>query len=311
VGDVLMPGTRKRVVIALVVVVSALFVVLAIVTAVGDLPDLEVRLSPGWLALSVLLLLVFQPLCAELWRRLLHEVGGELPRPRAHAIFNVSLLTRYVPTSVLLAVSRIELSHREGVPRSVTVASFAYEFALSVGTAGALAVSFVISLDSLQGHAWRFLVLLAPVALLLALHPRVIDALETRVARRFGVTSAHVTIPLRRHVGFVASYLIVWLVAGLGVWAMARGIQPVDGPDLTSLTSYAIGFAAAAVAFVLPAGLGARDIATATALSASMPFSVALTASIGVRLVQTAIELFYAGTTTLWARRAAVSAARP
>ena len=62
---------------------------------------------------------------------------------------------------------------------------------------------------------------------------------------------------------------------------------------------------AAVVAVVLPAGLGVRDIATATALSASIPFSVAVAASVAVRLLQTAIEIAYAGATAIWARQTA------
>jgi hypothetical protein len=303
-GGLLTRETRKRVLIALLVVLTILFVALAVVTSTGQLPSVDVQLSWPWLALSLVLLLAFQPLVAEVWRRIMHEAGGELPVPQAQAIYNVSLLTRYVPTQVLMAVTRIELAQREGVPRTVTVAGFAYEFALSVGSACALSVSFVISLDSLQGKPERFLVLLVPIALLMILHPRVIDLLETKLAARFGVTSAHVTIPLKRLVVYVFVYLLIWMEAGIGVYCLARGIHPVGGLGFTAICAYAIGYAAAAIAFVIPAGLGARDVATATALATAMPFSVALTTAIAVRLAQTGIEIFYAATTAVWSRRA-------
>ncbi len=295
--------TRRRVVIALVAVVSGIFITLAVVAGTSDLPSLDIRLSPGWLALSAISFLLFQPLVVEVWRRVLAHAGGPLSIPRAHAIYNVSLLTRYVPTQVLMAVTRIELAQREGVARSVSVAGFAYEFALSVGTAFALSVSFVISLDSLHDQPLRYLVVLAPLAVLGLLHPWAINLFENQIAGRFGATSAHVTVPAQRLLPLVGLYVVIWLLAGLGVYCMARGIHTVGPPDPSSLTSYAIGFAAAAVAFVLPAGLGARDAATATALSATMPLSVALTASIAVRLLQTGIELLYAAGTSLWARR--------
>jgi hypothetical protein len=302
-GGLLTRETRKRVLIALLAVLTILFVALAVVTSTGQLPSVDVRLSWPWLAAALVLLLAFQPLIGEVWRRIMRDAGGDLPVPQAQAIYNVSLLTRYVPTQVLMAVTRIELAQREGVPRTVTIAGFAYEFALSVGSAAALSVSFFIGLDSLQGRPERFLVLLVPVALLLILHPRVIDLLEDKLAARFGFTSAHVTIPLPRLLIYVGVYLLIWLETGLGVYCLARGIHDVGDPSFTAICSYAIGYAAAAVAFFLPAGLGARDVATATALSTAMPFSVALTTSIAVRLVQTGIEMFYAATTALWARR--------
>ncbi|HMJ36405.1 MAG TPA: lysylphosphatidylglycerol synthase domain-containing protein [Baekduia sp.] len=295
--------TRRRVAVALLVALTVVFVALAVVTSTGRLPSLDVRLSWPWLALSVVLLLAFQPAVAEIWRRVMAEAGGPLPVAQGQAIYNVSLLTRYVPTQVLMAVTRIELAQREGIPRTVTVAAFAYEFALAVGSACALSVSFVLGLDSLQDQPLRYVVLVAPVGVLLLLHPRVIDALSSRLAARLRFTPAHVTIPLRRLVLYLAVYLVAWLEAGVAIYCLARGIHAVGDPSVTALSSYAIGYAAAAIAFVAPAGLGARDVATATALATSMPFSVALTTAIAVRLVQTGIEIFYAVTTALWARR--------
>jgi hypothetical protein len=310
-GDALSGSTRRRVVIAVVVVLAALFLALALVTSTKSLPDLELHLSAPWLVLAVVGLLAFQPGLAELWRRLIRETGGELTVPRAQAIYNVSLLTRYVPTQILMAVTRIELANREGVKRPTSVASFAYEFALSVGSASALSVSFVIGLHSLRHQPLRYLVLLVPVALLLLLHPRVIAELESRVAKRLKVTSSPTAIPRAKLLLFVVAYLALWLEAGTAVYCLARGIHHVGSPTATALCSYAIGYAAAAAAFVVPAGLGARDAATATALATAMPFSVAIATAAIVRLVQTLIELFYAAATSLWARRCAPSPSEP
>lgn len=294
---------RRRVVVAVVAAVALVFLALAIVATASDLPDLDVRLAPGWLGLSVVCFVAFQALLIECWRRVMREAGGALPVARAHAIHSVSLLTRYVPTQVLMAITRIELAQREGVPRTVSVAAFTYEFALTVGTACALSVSWFISLDALQDQPARWLILLAPLAALALVHPRVIDVIETKAARRFGIESAHVTLPLPRLVPYVVACLAAWAIGGIGVYALARGIHDVGALDFTTLSSYAIGYAAAGIAFVLPAGLGARDAATASALTSAMPFSVALAAAIGVRLVQTLIELLYAAGAALLARR--------
>lgn len=305
------PGVRRRVVVALVAVLALVFLALALVATVSDLPDLNVRFSGGWLALSVLCFVVFQIAFTDLWRRVMAEAGGPMPVARAHSVYSVSLLTRYVPTQVLMAVTRIEMASRAGVPRTVSIAGFAYEFALAVGTALALSVFWFLSLDALEDDWWRWLVLLAPVLLLAALHPRVLDVVETKIGARFGVESAHVTLPVPRLVPYVVAYLLAYAIAGLGVYCMARGIHSVDAPDFVAVSSYAIGYAAAALAFVLPAGLGARDAATASALSSVMPFSVALAAAIGVRLLQTLIEIVYAAVSTWLARSEGVTPQRP
>ena len=69
------------------------------------------------------------------------------------------------------------------------------------------------------------------------------------------------------------------------------------------LTAYAVGYCGAVVAFFIPGGLGVREGATASVLDTALPFSAAVTAAVGVRLMQTAIELLYAGLAELVARR--------
>ena len=184
-----------------------------------------------------------------------------------------------------------------------TAASLAYEFPLAVGSAFALSVAFLIDLPELKHHDARWLVLLAPVALLSLLHPRIVDTLESKLSARLNVESEHLTVPIARLVPFVAAYVLSFTVAGLGVYAFARSIYADANLDLRVLTSYAIGYSAAVLAFFIPGGLGARDGATATALAAVMPNKVAIAVAIGIRLAQTLVELGYAGVAELLHRR--------
>jgi len=57
------------------------------------------------------------------------------------------------------------------------------------------------------------------------------------------------------------------------------------------------------LALSLPAGLGAREAGLAGALALALPPTVALAVAVGVRVVQTAVELLYAGATSALARR--------
>jgi len=290
---------------ALVGVLVLCFLGLSVISQVGDIKDFDWRFSPGWLAASIACLLIFQLMHAALWTGLVRATGGDLPLGAGVRIFSVSLLTRYVPTQILMAVTRLSMLASRGVPRSIAAASLAYEFPLAVGSSFALSVAFLIDLPELEHHEWRWLVLLAPVALLSLLHPRVVDAIESRLSARLKVESDHLTLPLVRLVPFVAGYVTSFAVAGLGVYAFARSVYPGAHLDLRVLTSYAIGYSAAVLAFFIPGGLGARDGATATALAAVMPSQVAIATAVGIRLAQTLIELAYAATTELLHRRRA------
>jgi hypothetical protein len=296
--------SSRRIVIGVVGVLVVCFLALTLASQIGDLKDFDWHFSPVWLVLSVALLIAFEGMHAVLWTGLVRATGGELPLGAGTRIFSIALLTRYVPTQILMAVTRLTMLSARGVPRSISAASLAYEFPLAVGSAFALSVAFLIDLPELRHHDARWLALAAPVLLLCALHPRAVSALERRMAARLKVETEFLPLPLVKLVPFAAGYLASFLVAGLAMYAFARSIYPSADFDLRVLTSYAIGYSAAVLAFFIPGGLGARDGATATALAAVMPTSVAVAVAIGTRLAQTLVELGYAGVCELLHRRA-------
>ena len=76
-------------------------------------------------------------------------------------------------------------------------------------------------------------------------------------------------MPLRVLVPFAVGYVASFVVAGLGDLRLRALDLPVHADcDSRVLTSYAIGYSAAVLAFFVSGGLGARDGATATALAA-------------------------------------------
>jgi glycosyltransferase 2 family protein len=294
---------RRRVAIAVVATLVTVFLAASIAAQLGDITRFDWTFEPLWLGLSLAALVAFYVIQALLWVWLVRAAGGALPARPGTRIFSLALLTRYVPTQILMAVTRVTMLGRRGVSRSVAIASLAYEFPLLVGSAFVLSVAFLIDLPALEGQPWRWAVLAAPALLLAALHPRVIGTLVDQVAARLGGASEHLAIPPRRLALFAVAYLASFVVAGLGVYAFARSIYPPAPLDLRVISSYAIGYSAAVLAFFIPGGLGARDGATATALAAVMPGRVAVAVAIGIRLAQTLIELGAAGALELWHRR--------
>jgi hypothetical protein len=299
-------SARRRIVVAVVAALVICFLAVSVVSQIGEFQDFEWRFRPLWLVVCLGLLIAFQAMHALLWTGLVRATGGTLPAAAGTRVFSIALLTRYVPTQILMALTRLSMLAARGIPRSVTAASLAYEFPLAVGSAFALSVAFLVDLPELRHHDWRWIALIAPVVLLGALHPRVVGALERRLAKRLDAGAEQLTLSLRALAPFVAGYLASFAVAGLAVYAFARSIYPQAPIDLRVVTSYAIGYSAAVLAFFIPGGLGARDGATATALAAVMPGSVAVAVAIGIRLAQTLVELGFAGVLELLHRRRAV-----
>lgn len=66
-----------------------------------------------------------------------------------------------MPTALLLPVIRMAMAEREGVPKRITLATVAYEFALLITGSVVVSAYFVITLPDLAGvwECWLVLVL--------------------------------------------------------------------------------------------------------------------------------------------------------
>lgn len=298
------PQLRMALRIGVGVLVGA-FVIFAVASQWGKLPAVEWRFSVGWVAASVVGFLGMLTLHAAGWRLIVEAMGFPMDPARARAIWAKSVLARYVPTNALMVVGRVSMAGREGVPQRVALASIVYEIALQVAAAVAVGAYFVISLDSLAGEPLRFLILLVPALALASLHPAIFHPLTDMALRRLGREHLPVSLPFSRVLGMWAFYALSFLVAGLGLLAFTHGLYPIAAEDIPSLiAAWGVGFTVSVLAFVFPAGLGARELGLATALAPAVPSAVVAAAiAVASRILVTAVELLFAGISSLLARR--------
>lgn len=299
------PSRRLAVRAALAVagVVAVLSVAAVAAGQVNRLPDWDGHFAPHWLALSLAGFLALQLLCVELWRLNMHWLGAGLPRPEAYAVWNVSVLGRYVPTSALMALARIGLAKRAGAPKRLTAASVLYEFALMIAGAATVAAYCLIRLDELRDSPVRFLLIAVPVGALVALHPRIFQPLANAALRRLGREGLPRAVPTAHVIVLWLLYVAAFALGGLATFFLVKAVRPTDAADLPLIAaSFAVGFTASALAFVMPAGLGAREAAVAATLSPVLPLGVAVAVAVATRLIQLAIELVLAAGSAFVAR---------
>jgi glycosyltransferase 2 family protein len=276
----------------------------AIASQWSKLPDIQWRFAPGWLALSLAALVAFQFVHATLWVLILRALGTPIHATRGRAVWSLTLLARYVPTNIALAVSRMALAEREGVPKRICGASIVYELGFTFGGAAALGAYFVVTLPDLSDEPLRWLALAAPILSLVALDPAIFHRFADAALTRLGRATLPLSLSRARVLAFFAAFAASFLIAGFAVYAFSEAIHGVAGDDIpTTIGAYSVGFAASVVAFVLPGGLGAREGAMAAALSPALPFAVALAVAVGIRLAQMGIEVLYAAITPVLARR--------
>ena len=102
-------------------------------------------------------------------------------------------------------------------------------------------------------------------------------------------------------------YSLNWVVVALGIYCVARSVTYIPFDDILLVGSaQAIGYFAALVTLVAPAGLGVRDAAFAWGVKAALPgksFALGSLIAIAVRGVMTVVELIYVGAVTVLGRR--------
>jgi uncharacterized membrane protein YbhN (UPF0104 family) len=280
------------------------FLVVFVARQWNRLPDFDWRFAPGWLALSVLCVALFYVLQGELWRVVIRSLGEHIERRPGRAVWGKSLIARYVPTNVLMVVGRVVMAERHGVSKRVTLASVVYELALAVGTAVMVGAYFVIELPELEGQPARFALLAVIPAVLVIVHPRVFAPLAGFALRKLGREPLPRVLPFGRVLGLCAGYVVCWAAIGLGLYAFAAALHPVDIADLPYIAaSYPVAFCVAVLTFVVPSGIGTRDAALATAMAAVLAGTVATAIAVAFRLLQTSVELLYVAVVVLLERR--------
>ncbi|MET0306873.1 MAG: lysylphosphatidylglycerol synthase domain-containing protein [Solirubrobacterales bacterium] len=306
------PPRSKRVRLAIqlgIAIVVFGFLVLTVINQWGEIKDKGVHFHVLWLIPAFVFLPMFYALSALGWDLILRFLGYRIGHGRAQVAWGQPLLARYVPGSVLYVLGRVLLSERAGVQRRVTIASIVYEQAISATSAIVFAAYFLISHPDLQGQPLRWAVLLLIPLALAILSPRVFGPLANRVLRAFGREPLPAVLPMRGVITMTLYYLSVWGVVALGMYCVARSVTTIPltfSEVLTVGSAQAVGYVAALVTLVAPAGLGIRDAAFAWAVKGAVPassFAIGSLIAIAVRGVLTVVELLYVGLVTALGKR--------
>jgi hypothetical protein len=304
------PPRRRGLRVALQLGIALLifgFLILTVVSQWDEVRESGVEFEVLWLVPALAVLGVFYVMGALGWDLILRFLGHRLGFVQAQVAWGQPLLARYVPGSVLYVLGRLLLAERAGVPRRTTLASLVYEQAISASAAISVASYFFISHPDLDDQPLRWAVLLVVPLAVAILQPRVFGPLANRVLAAFGREPLPSTMPLRGVLAMLAFFAFNWALAGLGVYLVARSVRYFPLSDLPIVGSaQAVGYVAALVTLVAPAGLGVRDAAFAWAVKAALPtrsFAVGSLIAIVVRFALTLVEVLYAAAVTAIARR--------
>jgi hypothetical protein len=296
------PVLRRTLAIALAVAIAGA-ISITVAATWKRLPEFEWRLNVAWLAVAAAGFTTLHLTHAALWNRLLGWLDHRVEPRRARAIWCTSGLARYTPGSLLMPMVRVAMTRSEGVSKRTCLASVIYELALMLTGAVVIGAYAVVQTPELALGSARYLVLAIPLVALASLHPRIFRPLADVALRRIGRDSLPTALPFSTLLLSVVLYAATWVLAGLSLYALLEGLHPVAPDDfLIVVAAPAVGYIAAALAFMLPGGLGAREAGLAAVLNTALPLAVAVAIAVALRLLQLTVELACAAITPLLAR---------
>jgi glycosyltransferase 2 family protein len=201
------------------------------------------------------------------WRSLLHGLGAPLNLHGAVRVFFTGQIGKYIPGTVWAYVAHARLGREHGISASRTTAASVL-FVLAHTATGAVVAGLVLPFASgavFDRFGW--VALLAPL-LLVCLHPRLVLPVLRLMHRVLGRGT-----PPERVCGLSILRALAWLAVtwmGYGL-SMLMLLGPVIRADTEALLApvalggfalaWTVGFLAAGVLVVTPAGLGVREVA--------------------------------------------------
>jgi glycosyltransferase 2 family protein len=248
----------------------------------------------GWGRVAVCLPLMLAGLFCGMraWRSILSGLGSQLPvRPSARIYF-VGQLGKYIPGSIWPVLAQMELGHDHDIPRRRSAAALV--IAIMVSLATGLIVT-VLTIPFIDGGRYPTLWwLLVPIPILVALlNPRVLWGCLRRIPVLNMKSSLPPVLPNRSMAAAVAWATLGWLSYGLHVAVLVAAFRGHGAYTIAvaSTGGYALAWTAGLIAFVLPAGAGARDVTLVLALSGVVATSPAIAVAVVSRAVTTVCDL--------------------
>jgi uncharacterized membrane protein YbhN (UPF0104 family) len=242
-------------------------------------------IGPGWIAGSVLMVLLTYVMQVESWRRILAGWGQGLTFRAAARVWSLANLGRYVPGKVWSVAGLVVLARQAGVEAGPAAASAFVLQAISLGTG----VAVVAAVG--PGSAPPLRLAAAGFAAVLTIAVLVWPPTARRLGRLVNTTAP--LEPLRPSAVFASALLTVlsWGTYGVAFWMLTRGLVPDTPLPLTAaIGAFTLGYILGVLALFAPGGVGVRELVLIGLLAPFLGSGGAVAVSVASRLVLTVLE---------------------
>ena len=228
---------------------------------------------------------------AEVWKHCLGALGSPVSSRDAREIFFPAQVGKYLPGSVWPFLAQMKFARERGVPGGMALLAGSVFLVVHTVTSVLVGALLLVSQPELVDRfGWAGLCI--PLALIV-LHPKVINFLARKLAKRSGTEA-----PVLRWSGLVRPLLWMlpaWLGYGLAAYVLADPFtDSVVQLAVVCTGAFALGWLVGLLVFLAPAGVGAREAVLVLALTPLLGGGPAATVSLLLRVGHTIADLLLA-----------------
>ncbi|MEM1029192.1 MAG: lysylphosphatidylglycerol synthase domain-containing protein [Myxococcota bacterium] len=252
--------------------------------------------SVGWLAASVATLILYYAMILENWRSVMAALGARLARGAAFRIVFVANLAKFLPGGIWNLVGRVALCRAAGVPVAAATVSVVVELTAQVAAMAAMAVvGWSGAVEPLLPFGRS--AMLPLVGLVVAgTHPRMVNGVLATAERLTGRSFPRMEIRYRAMLGLLVRYMGAWAVlcVAFALFGRALGGAMAVGTfeaALRHVGAISVSWLAGLLAFVVPGGLGVREVLLTKLLEGVHPVALAATLALAFRLALVMVEV--------------------
>ena len=258
--------------------------------------------NPWLLALAFLGFMLQELSYGLIWQNILARLGARLGLRVCLRIYLASEFVRYIPGNVWHVLTRILWVSKYGVSRPVAFASMTIELVTKIA-AGVLVFSASLLFwrdfgaigSVLHGPLVDILGIASIVALLVILHPRVLNGLLNQALRLLKRDPVRLGLRYRDILLITLAWCASWFVAGCAFYVLLLALWP--SAPLAALPIcigiYALAWDIGFVSFITPSGLGFREAAIVGLFALALPLPAGLVTIMALlsRFVSTIAEV--------------------
>jgi uncharacterized membrane protein YbhN (UPF0104 family) len=233
------------------------------------------------------------PVGGDNWRAVMRAFGVSMSWVQSYRILYVSNLAKYLPGGVWNLFGRVALSRAEGVSTSATSIAIFLEFLAQSAAMCTCALATLGSAADAHVPIRRWMLAPGVALVLVCAHPKVVNLVLGLISRVTKLTLPKIELSYGYALQILARYLLNWLLLSGGFVLLARAVVGrVDAEtSLLLVGAVSISWFLSVLAFIVPGGVGVREMVLVSLLKLQMTAPVAAALALAFRLWVIVIEV--------------------